>query len=213
MKAFTIRNCSMRQHANALTMEIRAERLQVLVSVSSRLRRSTGSISTMQVFARCNWLLPHCRQRPSMCWSTAGRFPIFQTPQNSFDKGDGINFSIAAASIVAKVYRDRLMTEMDSVYPGYGFAEHKGYATPVHQAAIRKLGPCAIHRKSFDYIRELCGLYSRTVLRLERPGFGSFKQDGTAGVGKESSEWRKRRCPNGEQEDSDDGAPSLETDL
>ena len=93
--------------------------------------------------------------------------PDLQTPQNSFDKGDGINFSIAAASIVAKVYRDRLMTEMEAVYPGYGFAEHKGYATPIHQAAIRKLGPCDIHRKSFDYIRELCGLYSGTYYELK----------------------------------------------
>jgi len=93
--------------------------------------------------------------------------PDLQMPQNSFDKGDGINFSIAAASIVAKVYRDRLMTEMEAIYPGYGFAEHKGYATPFHQAAIRKLGPCAIHRKSFDYIRELCGLYSGTYYELK----------------------------------------------
>jgi ribonuclease HII len=93
--------------------------------------------------------------------------PDIQMPQNCFDKGDGINFSIAAASIIAKVYRDRLMTELDSVYPGYGFAEHKGYATPVHQAAIRKLGPCPIHRKSFDYIRELCGLYSGTYYALK----------------------------------------------
>jgi ribonuclease HII len=84
-------------------------------------------------------------------------------PQSSFDKGDGINFSIASASIVAKVFRDRLMTELDASYPGYGFASHKGYATPEHQKAIRELGPCPIHRKSFDYIRELrgeyCGLY------------------------------------------------------
>jgi ribonuclease HII len=93
--------------------------------------------------------------------------PNLGLPQNSFDKGDGINFSIAAASIVAKVYRDRLMTEMDSVYPGYGFAEHKGYATPVHQSAIRRLGPCAIHRRSFDYIRELCGLYSPSFYELK----------------------------------------------
>jgi len=94
--------------------------------------------------------------------------PDLHMPQNSFDKGDGINFSIAAASIVAKVFRDRLMTEMDTVYPGYGFAEHKGYATPTHQAAIRKLGPCALHRKSFDYIRELCGEYSGTYYELKQ---------------------------------------------
>src|SRR5204863_6038746 len=93
--------------------------------------------------------------------------PGFAQPQNSFDKGDGLNFSIASASIVAKVYRDRLMTEMDSQYPGYGFAEHKGYATPVHQRAIRALGPCPIHRKSFDYIREICGDYSSLYYELK----------------------------------------------
>jgi len=89
--------------------------------------------------------------------------PGVTQPQSSFDKGDGINFSIASASIIAKVHRDRLMTELDASYPGYGFAHHKGYATPEHQNAIRELGPCPIHRKSFDYIRELrgeyCGLY------------------------------------------------------
>jgi ribonuclease HII len=97
--------------------------------------------------------------------------PNLSQPQNSFDKGDGINFSIAAASIVAKVYRDRLMTDLDQAFPGYGFAGHKGYATPFHQDAIRKLGPCAIHRRSFDYIRELCGEYSE--------GFYAFKAEGS----------------------------------
>src|SRR3954468_1304830 len=64
--------------------------------------------------------------------------PGFTQPQNSFDKGDGINFSIAAASIVAKVYRDGLMPDRDKQYRGYGFASHKGYATPEHQRAIRE---------------------------------------------------------------------------
>jgi ribonuclease HII len=94
--------------------------------------------------------------------------PDLGQPQNSFNKGDGINFSIAAASIVAKVYRDALMTQLDRDFPGYGFAEHKGYATPVHQEAIRRLGPCPIHRKSFDYIRELCGEYSETFYNLKK---------------------------------------------
>jgi ribonuclease HII len=85
--------------------------------------------------------------------------PGITQPQNSFAKGDGLNFSIAAASIVAKVRRDRLMTGLDALYPGYGFASHKGYATLEHQNAIRELGPCPIHRRSFDYIRELCGQY------------------------------------------------------
>ena len=85
--------------------------------------------------------------------------PGVSQPQNSFAKGDGINFSIASASIVAKVHRDRLMVELDAAFPGYGFANHKGYATAEHQNAIRELGPCPIHRRSFDYIRELCGQY------------------------------------------------------
>jgi ribonuclease HII len=96
--------------------------------------------------------------------------PGLSQPQNSFDKGDGLNFSIAAASIVAKVYRDRLMADFDSAFPGYGFAEHKGYATPAHQEAIRTMGPCAIHRRSFDYIRELCGQYSELFYTLKRRG-------------------------------------------
>src|SRR6185503_15658692 len=74
------------------------------------------------------------------------------------------------ASIVAKVYRDRLMTELDARYPGYGFASHKGYATPEHQNAIRELGPCQIHRRSFDYIRELCGEYCDLYYELKERG-------------------------------------------
>ena len=103
--------------------------------------------------------------------------PDLPQPQNSFDKGDGINFSIAAASIVAKVYRDRLMVDLDSAFPGYGFADHKGYATPVHQEAIRKLGPCPIHRRSFDYIRELCGEYSELFYSLKTEGFQAVTRD------------------------------------
>ena len=97
--------------------------------------------------------------------------PGFPQPQNSFDKGDGINFSIASASIVAKVHRDGLMTELDRRYPGYGFASHKGYATPEHQRAIRELGPCPIHRRSFDYIREICGQYCDLYYSLKEEGY------------------------------------------
>lgn len=103
--------------------------------------------------------------------------PGFTQPQNSFDKGDGINFSIAAASIVAKVYRDRLMTELDAVYPGYGFASHKGYSTPQHQQAIREFGPCPIHRRSFDYIRELCGEYSELYYSLKQQGYAAKSRE------------------------------------
>ncbi|MFP5230081.1 MAG: ribonuclease HII [Acidobacteriota bacterium] len=63
--------------------------------------------------------------------------------------GDSLSISIAAASVVAKVYRDRRMCELDAQYPGYGLASHKGYATPEHRAALKNLGPSVLHRKSF----------------------------------------------------------------
>jgi ribonuclease HII len=69
-------------------------------------------------------------------------------------QGDGKFACIAAASILAKVTRDRLMVEMGRVYPGYGFERHFGYPTPEHLAALRHLGPCAIHRRSFAPVRE-----------------------------------------------------------
>lgn len=63
--------------------------------------------------------------------------------------GDQRCLSIAAASVVAKVYRDEWMRELGEIFPEYGFGEHKGYSTPVHNAALARLGPCAIHRRSF----------------------------------------------------------------
>jgi len=110
--------------------------------------------------------------------------PGFTQPQNSFDKGDGINFSIASASIVAKVFRDRLMTELDVQYPGYGFASHKGYATPEHQRAIKEMGPCPIHRRSFDYIRELRGEYCDLYYNLKKRGYDCTSRA-------ELSQWEK----------------------
>ena len=69
-------------------------------------------------------------------------------------KGDATSYAIAAASIVAKVTRDRQMIELDKQYPGYGFARNKGYGTPEHVAALKEMGPCPAHRRSF--IRNIC---------------------------------------------------------
>ena len=74
-------------------------------------------------------------------------------PHTALVKGDARSYSIAGASVLAKVTRDRLMCEFDRLYPGYGFAEHKGYGTPQHLAAIQSLGPCPIHRRSFAPLR------------------------------------------------------------
>ena len=80
--------------------------------------------------------------------------PDAMIAQMAVVRGDRICASIMAASIVAKVARDRVMVEYDKLYPGYGFAGHKGYATPAHRAAIRRLGPSPIHRTSWAPFRE-----------------------------------------------------------
>ena len=78
-------------------------------------------------------------------------FPI---PQTALVGGDGRSFSIAAASVIAKVTRDRLMIELDAAHPEYAFAQHKGYGTALHLARLKKHGPCPIHRRSFLPVRQ-----------------------------------------------------------
>ena len=80
--------------------------------------------------------------------------PDLPRPSISVVKGDSKSPSIMAASIVAKVTRDRIMTELDRLYPDYGFASHKGYCTPEHLAAIERCGPCPCHRRSFAPVAE-----------------------------------------------------------
>lgn len=79
--------------------------------------------------------------------------PDFDLPQSAYVKGDGRSWSIAAASILAKVHRDGLMQKYDEVYPGYGFAQNVGYPTAAHRRALAELGPTPIHRRSF-HIKE-----------------------------------------------------------
>jgi ribonuclease HII len=79
-------------------------------------------------------------------------FPL-PCPVKTVVKGDAISCSIAAASILAKVARDRLMHELDGLYPGYGFASHKGYGAPVHARALLEFGPCEIHRLSWGPVK------------------------------------------------------------
>ncbi len=88
-------------------------------------------------------------------------------PHTSLIKGDCRSYSIAAASVLAKVTRDRLMKELDTLYPLYGFAEHKGYSTPQHLAAIAAHGPCPVHRKSFSPFRPIeLDLFNDTPQRI-----------------------------------------------
>ena len=79
-------------------------------------------------------------------------------PQQSIIKGDTKSLSIAAASILAKTARDARMRSFEALYPGYGFAQHKGYPVSAHRRALRRLGACPIHRRSFGLVREVLGL-------------------------------------------------------
>lgn len=86
---------------------------------------------------------------PELCLVDGNLDPGLGLPTKTAVKGDATCASIAAASILAKVTRDRLMLRYDAQYPGYGFAAHKGYGTKAHYAALAALGPCPIHRRSF----------------------------------------------------------------
>lgn len=91
----------------------------------------------------------HLAIQPDYLLTDAWRLPRWPTHQLGIFDGDATCLSIAAASVVAKVTRDRLMVSLDRQYPGYGFAQHKGYPTPAHWEALKRLGPSPIHRRSF----------------------------------------------------------------
>lgn len=94
----------------------------------------------------------------------ARTIPQIRTPQTAIVRGDSSVYSIAAASIVAKVTRDRHMTVLDEQFPGYGFSRHAGYGTPEHFLALDRLGPCPAHRQSFAPVRaRLADATSRTT--------------------------------------------------
>ena len=83
--------------------------------------------------------------------------PETALPNRGVEDGDSLCFSIACASILAKVTRDRMVTKMDQEYPGYGFDEHKGYSTSKHLECLRRKGPCPLHRRSFSPVAEIAG--------------------------------------------------------
>ncbi len=91
-------------------------------------------------------------------------------PFQTIVKGDSISYSIAAASIIAKVTRDRYMQEADASFPGYSFARNKGYPTAEHLSKLRTLGPCSIHRRSFAPVRAVVGQATTTCGRPRTGG-------------------------------------------
>jgi ribonuclease HII len=95
---------------------------------------------------------------PEFVLVDARKIPACPCPQRGIIRGDTLSASIAAASIIAKTTRDAYMVELDRQYPGYGFASHKGYPTPSHRQALKRLGALPIHRRSFSRVREALGL-------------------------------------------------------
>lgn len=91
--------------------------------------------------------------QPEHVWVDGNKIPQWHYQAEAVVKGDARVTAIGAASILAKVTRDREMVEMDKLYPGYGFAGHKGYPTKVHMEALDKLGPCPIHRTSYGPVK------------------------------------------------------------
>ena len=116
-----------------------------------------GRIDRMNILNATLWamsqavaLLPH---RPALALVDGNRAPRLTCSSRTIVAGDATCLSIAAASIIAKVTRDRLMIELSQVVPGYGFERHKGYGTPEHQAALDRLGVTAHHRRSFKPVQ------------------------------------------------------------
>jgi len=97
------------------------------------------------------------RLKPGKVLVDGNRLPVLKVPAEAIVKGDAKVRAIAAASILAKVHRDRLCAELHEQHPEYGFAGHKGYPTPEHLAALREHGACPQHRRSFAPVREVLG--------------------------------------------------------
>jgi ribonuclease HII len=98
------------------------------------------------------------RLTPARVLVDGNRLPVLRVPSEAIVKGDALVKSISAASILAKVHRDRLCLQLDALHPGYGFAGHKGYATAEHLAALRAQGACIAHRRSFAPVRVALGM-------------------------------------------------------
>jgi len=115
------------------------DRLNILNATFLAMRRAVESLSV----------------RPARVLVDGNRCPDWEIESQAIVGGDGTVASIGAASILAKVARDRLLVQLDQDFPGYGFAVHKGYPTRAHLEALRRLGPCPHHRRSFGPVRAL----------------------------------------------------------
>ncbi len=119
---------------------------------AERIDRDNVLAATMWAMHRAVTELPRA---PSLVLVDGNRAPPLECAIETIVKGDALSLSIAAASIIAKVSRDRMMARLDAQYPGYGFAQHKGYGTAQHSAALAEYGVTPLHRRSFKPVRML----------------------------------------------------------
>ncbi len=142
--------------------EARRERFYSLITAHPEIRHAIASVDVEMIdkvnirqaaWRAMNLALDQLNPRPEHALVDGLRIKWLPYAQTALVKGDARSYSIAAASVLAKVTRDRMMLEYERLYPGYGFAQHKGYGTPQHLAAIRERGACPIHRRSFAPFR------------------------------------------------------------
>lgn len=131
-----IKGCAVAWSVAFATVEEIGE-LNILHATGLAMRRAVEGLSVQAAFALVDG-------------NYAFKLPC---PVRTVVSGDALCLSIAAASILAKTARDRLMVELDDIHPGYGFASHKGYGAPAHAAALRSLGPCPVHRMTWAPVR------------------------------------------------------------
>jgi len=139
-----------------LTDKKRRELYDVLVSeaeaygIAFATEQEIDEINILQAtFLAMDRAVSQLSVRPDLVLVDGNRAPKLPLPVKTVVKGDSLSANIAAASILAKVTRDRLLEELDQTYPAYGFAVHKGYGTKRHYEALREFGPCPVHRMSF----------------------------------------------------------------
>jgi len=159
-----------------LAVEIRAKASGVSVGIATVAEIDQVNIyhASLLAMRRAVEGLPRAPQHVLVDARTVPGIPM---PQNSFNKGDGINFTIAAASIIAKTARDAMLEDLHERYPGYGFASHKGYPTAEHRRAFLELGPCPEHRMSFPVIHEMLGEYSPRFYELRSQLFAASSRE------------------------------------
>ena len=159
-----------------LAVEIRAKAAGVSVGIATVAEIDEINIyhAALLAMRRAVEGLPRAPQHVLVDARTVPGIPM---PQNAFNKGDGINFTIAAASIIAKTTRDAMMEALDREYPGYGFAAHKGYPVPEHREALLRLGRTSVHRKSFPVLQQWFGESSAVFYALKDQLFAASTRE------------------------------------